>query len=469
MNETRSDAPAVTGGAAAALFVPVAALVLALAWAAYALPIAVFLGVENALIAAGFLVVAAAAAAVHLETPQGWGSRLGVAAYVLGIAVVAAVAYVVVGAVVVLPLAAALGGGVGAAVAAVVVLALATAVTVGVLLAVGDSSAHADWALNLRMVVACLLLLVLTVGFLVAVWLIVWLVASLFLGGSGLGFPAVVATAVVGGFAVLAVYEEYGQVRTVEARADATPVAPDEYPGLHATVGRVAQQFGVPKPTVAVADRAAPEAMVAGFRPDEMVLVVSTGVLDALSERERTAVVAHELAHVANRDAMVMTAVSAPIVLAEGFREEVATREDLGLVGLAVLAVAAATKVLGRVVVAVLSRSRERTADRAAVAVTGDPAALATALRTLDDAVAETPDTDLRAAASVSALSVVPLDPADADPVMLGPDGTREPFLWEYREPVAEFKARFYRTHPPTAERVAALHELADERSPATT
>lgn len=254
-------------------------------------------------------------------------------------------------------------------------------------------------------------------------------------------------------------------VRTVEGRADATVVDPDAYPELHATVTRVAQQLDVPKPTVAVADSDAPEAMVVGFHPERMHLVVSTGTLDALSPSELSAVVAHELAHVANRDAMVMTTVSLPIVLAEGFRARAAGvgDDDEMLFAGVLVAFATVAKAFGRIVVAVLSRARETSADRAAVAVTGSPATLASALRTLDDTVAETPETDLREAASISALSIVPLDPADAEPTMLGPDGAREPYRWTYREPVERFKARFYRTHPPTDDRIDALRDAGTD------
>lgn len=63
--------------------------------------------------------------------------------------------------------------------------------------------------------------------------------------------------------------------------------------------------------------------MAVGFRPSNIHLVISSGALDSLeTTAELEAVVAHELAHVANRDAMVMTAVSAPVVLADGYSRD---------------------------------------------------------------------------------------------------------------------------------------------------
>lgn len=100
--------------------------------------------------------------------------------------------------------------------------------------------------------------------------------------------------------------------------------------------------------------------------------------------------------------------------------------------------VAVLGKYTSRPVVALLSRSRELTADRTAAAVTGSPAALASALRSLDERIDGTPDTDLRELSSLSALSILPVDPTDT---------------WG-----------LFATHPSTERRIAVLSDLAAEQ-----
>lgn len=112
--------------------------------------------------------------------------------------------------------------------------------------------------------------------------------------------------------------------------------------------------------------------------------------------------------------------------------------------------IATVTWVVSRAIVAVLSQTRETSADRTAVAVTGSPAALAGALRTLDDRIDRTPTRDLREAAGVSSLSILPLEPVAVD--------SDDPSLLE------RLRARLFRTHPPTERRLAVLEELERER-----
>ncbi len=286
------------------------------------------------------------------------------------------------------------------------------------------------------MIATTLVLAALTVAFLGAIWRIVSAIAAIF------ALPSIVAGAIALGLLAIFVATRLSQVSTVAAHADARPVSSDAYPALDAAVTRAAAQLDVPAPTIAVSDRSAPEALVVGFRPESVHLVLSRGTIDALEDAELEAVVAHELAHVANRDAMVMTAASTPVVLASALRSKAARlafarpdetespaaflrRSPGKFVGYTLMGIAAApqrilwllfgglslvTLALAKPAVAVLSRGRELAADRTAAAATGSPAALASALRTLEDGIAETPAEDLRAASSVSSLSILPLD-----------------------------------------------------------
>lgn len=162
---------------------------------------------------------------------------------------------------------------------------------------------------------------------------------------------------------------------------------------------------------------------------------LTRSLIDALDEEELEAVIAHELAHIANMDAMVLSIASLPIFFAESLQSRMKTRlgfetidseksdggfidEFIGnvknqsphnFVWLLLMMVAVLTRVVSHPFVLVLSRARELAADRTAALVTGSPAALASSLQTLDERIDETPDEDLRELSGLSSLSILPL------------------------------------------------------------
>ncbi|MFC4247977.1 M48 family metalloprotease [Natribaculum luteum] len=301
-----------------------------------------------------------------------------------------------------------------------------------------------------------------------AVWLfpLTWLVVYVAVAFVDPGSRALATSGAASLLAAIAALE-YGQIGTIERLAGAVPVDPEDAPRVHRTTTRVATLYDVPVPTIAVSERDAPEAMAVGLRPGNVHLVISLGTLRALSDDELEAVIAHELAHVANRDAMVMTAASVPVVLAEGIRTYLGdddVRETFGFLTAPLVLVASATSLLGRPVTAGLSRARERAADRAAAETTGSPAALASALRTLDDRIDETPRRDLRDVSSLSSLSILPLEDDEVEKVMLGPDGDTEPSYWWHRKRLSRLSNWLFRTHPPTTSRIESLQRLEGER-----
>ncbi|WP_126664108.1 M48 family metalloprotease [Haloterrigena salifodinae] len=277
--------------------------------------------------------------------------------------------------------------------------------------------------------------------------------------------PALIAAGITAVIVVAIGYLEYGHLETIERLSDARPVDRETAPELYQTATRVAAQLDVPPPTIAVSERDAPEALVVGFRPTNVRLVLSRGTIETLERPdELEAVIAHELAHVKNRDAMVMTVVSLPVVLAAGLRSRLARIDHPGIV-IAVFLVflANAVWVVGRFLTAHLSRARERAADRAAAEVIGSPTTLASALSRLDREISETPEHDLRDASAVSSLSILPLEPADPETVMLGPEGDTEPSYWWFRKRLHRLERRFFGTHPPTTDRLEALSRLERE------
>lgn len=174
--------------------------------------------------------------------------------------------------------------------------------------------------------------------------------------------------------------------------AKAKPVTETEAPELFRVVRDLARKAQLPMPRVYVIEQAAPNAFATGRDPDHAVVAVTAGILEVVSERELRAVLAHELGHVGNRDTLVM-AVVASVAGAISMLAQMAQwsmifggrgDDDEGvnpiamLVGIIVLPIAAMFVQLA------ISRSREFGADDSGAALSGDPLALASALRKLD-------------------------------------------------------------------------------------
>jgi heat shock protein HtpX len=228
--------------------------------------------------------------------------------------------------------------------------------------------------------------------------------------------------------------------------AGAREVSEREAPQLHDMVARLARQFGLPKPRVAVVESDAPNAFATGRNARNGLVAVTTGILRVLDRRELEAVLAHELGHIRNRDVLVGT-VAATIAGAVTMIAQVGQfailfggahgddeDEGGGLLGgllMIFLAPVAAT-----IIQLSISRSREHGADRAGADVGGDPEALASALEKLEAYSRQVP---------------LPVNPAVSHLFVVNP--------------LTGFSMQsLFSTHPPTAERVARLREMARQR-----
>jgi len=256
--------------------------------------------------------------------------------------------------------------------------------------------------------------------------------------------------------------------RATLASASATTVSADDRPELVGRVERLSQVAGVRTPAVAVAPSSVPNSFTVGGVANA-TLVVSEGLLEALDSEELDAVLAHELAHVANRDVRVMTLASLLPALADGDLSLPRTpaTTSLAVVGVAVLyvlsiphlggsllaflAALAVAALVGAVALGLLaapvlvlarrlSRYREFAADRGGARICGSPAAMAAALRTLEGSA--TPTTDKRRAY----------------------DGGVERlcFLPHGFEKRSSDDAVEIRSHPPVADRIERLQKLLD-------
>jgi len=215
----------------------------------------------------------------------------------------------------------------------------------------------------------------------------------------------------------------------------------DEYPQLHATVSRLAQQSDLPKPDVAVADTSVPNAFATGRSPKHSTVCVTKGLLGTLDDDELEGVLAHELAHVKNRDVMVMTIASflstiAFMVVRWGWLFGGNRNRQGGGGGMLVaILVSLLVWVVSFVLIRALSRYREYAADRGAAAITGNPTALASALLTISGRMDRVPQEDLREQSEMNAFFVIPIK--------------------------SGVVGRLFSTHPPTERRVERLREMA--------
>jgi len=192
----------------------------------------------------------------------------------------------------------------------------------------------------------------------------------------------------------------------VEASSRGRRLQPADAPDLHAIVERLCVVADLPKPTIVLESRAMPNSWVEGTRRSGFRLHLTQGLLDLLEPRELEAVIAHELAHVVNRDAAVMTVVGGPgeALLAGGVRVASQGWWPLMIGGV----IASGIGWAGTLGTRTLSRYREFAADAGAVALTGSPAALASALMKVSDGLIAMPKRDLREASLHDAFHLLP-------------------------------------------------------------
>jgi heat shock protein HtpX len=209
---------------------------------------------------------------------------------------------------------------------------------------------------------------------------------------------------------VVALASIVGTVAAVRERAAAAlaarTVSAADAPELHAVVERLCVVADLPKPAIVIEPERQPNSWIVGVAPGRCRLHLTQGLLDCLEPHELEAVVAHELAHVAHRDAAVMTVVGGPgaVLLGGGLRIARKGWWPLMIGGL----MAAAIGWVGSLGSRTLSRYREFAADAGSVALTGSAAALASALTKVSDGLVAIPTRDLRTAAARDAFNLLP-------------------------------------------------------------
>jgi heat shock protein HtpX len=174
----------------------------------------------------------------------------------------------------------------------------------------------------------------------------------------------------------------------------AKPVTEEEAPRLYQTVRDLTTRAGLPMPTLHIIPQAQPNAFATGRSPKKSAVAVTQGLLSTLSEDEVRGVLAHELAHIRNRD-MLTTTIASSIGMAITYIAYMFMwfggddESPLGLVaslGMIILAPISAT-----LIQLAVSRQREYSADATGAEICGNPESLASALLRLQEGAAATP------------------------------------------------------------------------------
>lgn len=173
----------------------------------------------------------------------------------------------------------------------------------------------------------------------------------------------------------------------------ARELSPSEAPLIHKMVDELAHNAGIPKPRVFVVPEEAPNAFATGRNPDVAVVAVTEGILRILKPEELRGVLAHEIAHIANRDILIqgVAAVLASVIMFLAYMAQFAaifggrSREGGGNV-IAMLLTAMLAPIAATLIQMGISRSREYLADESGARYSGTPEALASALGKLQSA-----------------------------------------------------------------------------------
>ena len=254
-------------------------------------------------------------------------------------------------------------------------------------------------------------------------------------------FPIILIGVIV---ALLVGVQYFLSDRMIMWSTGAKQVDRSQEPELFAMVERVAMKADMPMPKVAVINSMVPNAFATGRNPKNALVAVTVGIRQRLSDRELEAVMAHEIAHVRNRDMRVLAVANFLVTMTSflmtmlfwnmlfgGFGR----RQQSGGIMLVYL-VTILVYFLGQLLVLALTRYREYGADHSGAEISGDPGALANALEKISGSMARIPDEDLRKLQTASAFMIIPA-------ALKG-----------------ESAMNLFSTHPPVEDRIKRLREL---------
>jgi heat shock protein HtpX len=259
-----------------------------------------------------------------------------------------------------------------------------------------------------------------------------------------------IAIAVIAGIMILAQW--YFSDKIVLWSTGAKIVSREQFPELHDLIERIVARNNLSKPRVAVINTRIPNAFATGKTPKSSIVAVTTGLMDQLDAEELEGVIAHELAHIKNRDVLVLTLASLFSMMAwylmrfgmfgamygggGGMYGGHGRRGNEGSGAmLLILLVAIVTWIVSFLIIRAISRYREYVADRDGALITGKPSKLASALLKISGTMKRIPTRDLREVEGMNAFFIIPAISGDA-------------------------LTSLFSTHPPVDQRVKKLMEM---------
>jgi heat shock protein HtpX len=257
-----------------------------------------------------------------------------------------------------------------------------------------------------------------------------------------------IAIAVIAGIMILAQW--YFSDKIVLWSTGAKIISREQFPELHDLVERIVARNNLSKPRIAVINTRIPNAFATGKTPRSSIVAVTIGLMDELDTEELEGVIAHELAHIKNRDVLVLTLASIFSMIAwylmrfgmygamfsggggGGYGRR---GNEGGAAMLLILLIAVITWIASFLIIRAISRYREYVADRDSALITGKPSKLASALLKISGTMKRIPTRDLREVEGMNAFFIIPALSGDA-------------------------LTNLFSTHPPVAQRVKKLMEM---------
>jgi len=265
---------------------------------------------------------------------------------------------------------------------------------------------------------------------------IVW-IGNLFGGKQGMMFAFILAMG-------MNFFSYWFSDKIVLSMYRAKEVAPDELPELYEMVERIAQRAGIPMPKVYIIPDESPNAFATGRNPKNAVVAVTEGILKLMNREELEGVLAHEIAHIKNRDILIgtiaATMAGAIMILANMARWSLFfgggsydDEEGEGLGGIGLLLMSILAPIAAMLIQMAISRSREYHADESGARFVGHPYGLANALEKLG--------------AYSKRIPMLNANPSTAHMFIVNPLNTKS-------------IANLFSTHPPLEERIRRLRMM---------